>query len=70
MKERAAIALRSEADFLAPYLVYFEDIPPKADESIVIFHECLNAIKTDFVEMLNELQRKYDEVILFYSRIM
>lgn len=68
MKERNALALRSEADFLAPYLVYFEDVPPKADESIVIFHECLNAVKTGFVEMLNELQRKYDEVItLFYG---
>lgn len=66
MKERNALALRSEADFLAPYLVYFEGITPKADESIVIFHDCLNAIKADFVEMLNELQRKYDEVILLF----
>lgn len=67
MKERTALALRSEADFLAPYLVYFEDVPPKEDESIVIFHECLNAVRADFVEMLNELQRKYDEVTFFCS---
>lgn len=64
MKERNALALRSEADYLAPYLVYFEEMPPTADQSIAIFHDCLNAVKTDFVEMLNELQRKYDEVIL------
>lgn len=55
--------MKSEADFLAPYLVYFDFKKPNYQESEQIYHNCLDNMKREFTETLNELQRCYDDVI-------
>lgn len=63
-KEQAALALQSDADYLAPYLVYYENRRPNRVESIAVYEDCMRDVKTNFLEMLNELQRRYDEVLI------
>lgn len=56
------MSMKADADFLAPYLVRFKDRKPSYEESAQIFHACINDIKEDFLETLNKLQIRYDEV--------
>lgn len=62
IKERNEIALKSEADYVAPYLVYYAEKPPNCEQSVLVYRACLDNLKQDFLEYLNELQRRYDEV--------
>lgn len=62
IKERNEIALKSEADYVAPYLVYYAETSPDIPQSVAVYHACLDNLKKDFLEYLNELQRRYDEV--------
>lgn len=55
--------LRTElADFLAPYIIEFpKNGKPTKEESSVVFNNCLDALKQQFLSQLNELQQRYDE---------
>lgn len=54
--------MRSDADFLAPYLVFYKELPPTPEQSLAAFNSCLNDLKDRYVRLLNELQRKYEDV--------
>lgn len=61
MKTREMLAKSQQADFLAPYLVRFEDKKPQKEEIDVAIQDCLRDFKRNYEEMINELQRRYDE---------
>lgn len=61
MQQREELAQRSPADFLAPYMVHHQQLAPTHQQSIAIMTACLIDLRKDFVEVLNELQRRYDE---------
>lgn len=61
MKTREMLAKSQQADFLAPYLVRFEDKKPEKEEIDIAIQECLRDFKKNHAEMINELQRRYDE---------
>lgn len=61
MKNREDMAKKQQADFLAPYLVRFEDKPPNQDQLNEVVEECMMDFKRNYIEMANELQRRYDE---------
>lgn len=61
MKTREMLAKSQQADFLAPYLVRFEDKKPEIDEIDIAFQDCLRDFRKNHEEMINELQRRYDE---------
>lgn len=69
MKKREAITAVSDPDFLAPYLVKFENRVPNRDESLLALELCLNDLKDYYLDLLNELQRRYDEVFDVYLLI-
>ncbi|KAH8294045.1 hypothetical protein KR054_007712 [Drosophila jambulina] len=49
------------ADFLAPYLVPYQDeLTP--EQSLYAYNACLNDLKTRFVSLLNNLQRHYEDL--------
>ncbi|EDW83971.2 uncharacterized protein Dwil_GK13397 [Drosophila willistoni] len=51
------------ADFLAPYLIPYkhqEELTP--EQSLYAYNECLNDLKTRFVNLLNNLQRQYEDL--------
>lgn len=65
--------MRNDADFLAPYLVFYKELPPPPEQSLVAFNSCLNDLKDRYVRILNELQRKYEDVSthwLHYRRFL
>lgn len=62
MEEREHIAKKEPADFLAPYLIYYVNRKPTKEESEVAMQGCLEHVKTYYLDMLNELQRRYDEL--------
>lgn len=61
--------MRNDADFLAPYLVFYTELPPPPEQSIAAFNACLNDLKDRYVRLLNELQRKYEDVSIFIINI-
>lgn len=61
MKTRELLAKNQQADFLAPYLVRFEDKQPQKEEVDLAIQYCLRDFKRNYVDMENELQRRYDE---------
>lgn len=61
MKTREMLAKSQQADFLAPYLVRFEDKKPEKEEIDVAIQDCLRDFRRNHEEMINELQRRYDE---------
>lgn len=61
MKTREELAKKQQADFLAPYLVRFEDQKPVKEDLDRAVDDCLKDFQKNFVEMVNELQRRYDE---------
>jgi molecular chaperone GrpE (heat shock protein) len=61
MKTREMLAKSQQADFLAPYLVRFEDKKPEIQEIDIAFQDCLRDFRKNHEEMINELQRRYDE---------
>ncbi|KAL7020012.1 hypothetical protein ACKWTF_011343 [Chironomus riparius] len=61
MKTREMLAKSQQADFLAPYLVRFEDKKPQDNEIEIAIHDCLKDFKKNYEEMINELQHRYDE---------
>lgn len=61
MKTRELLAKNQQADFLAPYLVRFEDKKPQKEEVDVAIQDCLKDFRQNYVDMENELQRRYDE---------
>lgn len=61
MKIREMLAKTQQADFLAPYLVRFEDKKPSRQEIDAAIEDCLSDIKNNYKEIANELQRRYDE---------
>jgi molecular chaperone GrpE (heat shock protein) len=61
MKTRELLAKNQQADFLAPYLVRFEDTSPQKEEVDVAIKDCLKDFKKNYEEMTNELQRRYDD---------
>lgn len=61
MKTRELLAKNQQADFLAPYLVRFEDKRPQKEEVDVAIRDCLKDFKQNYLDMENELQRRYDD---------
>jgi hypothetical protein len=61
MKTREMLAKSQQADFLAPYLVRFEDKEPDDDEIDAVIADCLRDFKKNYQDMINELQHRYDE---------
>lgn len=61
MKTRELLAKSQQADFLAPYLVRFEDKKPQQSEVDVAIQDCLKDFKKNYADMENELQHRYDE---------
>lgn len=61
MKTRELLAKNQQADFLAPYLVRFEDKKPQKEEVDVAIQDCLRDFKKNYADIENELQRRYDE---------
>lgn len=61
MKTRELLAKQQQADFLAPYLVRFEDKKPQKEEVDVAIQDCLKDFKQNYADIENELQRRYDE---------
>lgn len=61
MKQREELAKRQQADFLAPYLVRFEDTEPDKEQLDEVVEECLQDFQKNYLEIANELQRRYDE---------
>lgn len=61
MKTRELLAKNQQADFLAPYLVRFEDKKPQKEEVDVAIQDCLKDFKKNYADIENELQRRYDE---------
>lgn len=61
MKTRELLAKNQQADFLAPYLVRFEDKKPSKEEVDIAIKDCIRDFKQNYLDMENELQRRYDE---------
>lgn len=63
MKTRELLAKSQQADFLAPYLVRFEDKKPQplTSEVDIAIQDCLKNFKKNYADMENELQRRYSE---------
>ena len=61
MKTRELLAKNQQADFLAPYLVRFEDKKPTKEDFDEAIKDCLRDFKQNYIDMENELQRRYDE---------
>lgn len=61
MKTRELLAKNQQADFLAPYLVRFEDKKPQKEEVDIAIQDCLKDFKKNYADMENELQRRYDD---------
>lgn len=62
LKEQHELAMRSDPDYVAPYLVIFGKMEPLDEEaSEIIFHECLNEFKSKFKDIQIELEEKLDE---------
>ncbi|KAG5671919.1 hypothetical protein PVAND_002087 [Polypedilum vanderplanki] len=61
MKTREMLAKSQQADFLAPYLVRFEDKKPERDEIDVAIQDCLRDFRKNYEDMINELQHRHDE---------
>lgn len=55
--------MTSAPDFLAPYLVHFTT-KPNAVESLQIYEQYLNDIRTDYAGRLNHLKQQLDDVSL------
>ncbi|KAL5283044.1 CCDC135 family protein [Megaselia abdita] len=54
--------MKNDADFLAPYLVFYTELPPPTEQSLAAYNACLNDLKDRYVRLLNELQRKYEDL--------
>ncbi|XP_030383025.1 coiled-coil domain-containing protein lobo [Scaptodrosophila lebanonensis] len=50
------------ADFLAPYLVPFGNQELTFEQSAYVYNACLNDMKIRFVNLLNNLQRQYEDL--------
>lgn len=61
MKTREMLAKSQQADFLAPYLVRFEDKKPEKAEIDIAIQDCLRDFRKNYEDMINELQQRYDE---------
>lgn len=61
MKNREDMAKKQQADFLAPYLVIFEDQRPDQEQLDEAVEKCLQDFQRNYVDIVNELQRRYDE---------
>lgn len=61
MKTREMLAKSQQADFLAPYLVRFEEKKPTDAEIDDAVQDCLHDFKKHHEDMINELQHRYDE---------
>lgn len=54
-------AMSSTPDILAPFLVHFVS-KPTATESLQIYEQCLNNIRSDYEAMLNHLKQQHENV--------
>lgn len=61
MKTREMLAKSQQADFLAPYLLRFEDKKPQKEEIDKAIAECLRDFKKNFTGIENKLQTSYEE---------
>ncbi|XP_055371793.1 coiled-coil domain-containing protein lobo [Condylostylus longicornis] len=63
-EKRLAEVKIKDADFLGPYLVPYASRKPNYKESQDIMNNCLLDLKTHFVCLLNDLQRKYEDLTM------
>lgn len=62
LKEQHELTMRSDPDYVAPYLIIYgknEQLNNEASE--IIFHECLEEFKSKFKDIQAELDEKLDE---------
>lgn len=62
MEKQKQLFLESEPDLLAPYLVKYGDRKLDVNESMKVFDLCLKDFEADYLDLLNDLQRNFDEV--------
>lgn len=62
VEKQKELYLKSEPDFLAPYLVKYANRKLSLSESMTVYNFCLTDFEKDYSDLLNELQQKYDEV--------
>lgn len=63
MKAREELAKTQLADFLAPYLIRFDNCKPTIAEAEQCKEDCLNDFKQYYIEMLNELEARHRELV-------
>lgn len=62
LKEQHELAMRSDPDYVAPYLIIYGKQEPLNNElSEIIYHEVLGEFKSKFTEIQSELEKKLDE---------
>lgn len=64
LKEQHDLAMRSDPDYVAPYLIiYGKNEPLNEEVSEIIYHECLSEFKSKFKEIQVELEEKLEECV-------
>ncbi|KAH8417308.1 hypothetical protein KR222_008691 [Zaprionus bogoriensis] len=61
-EEQKRIVASKPADFLAPYLVSYNEQELTEEQSMTAYNACLNDLKSRFVLLLNNLQRQYEDL--------
>lgn len=61
LERRKELVLKSQPDYLAPYLVRYSHRKPTNTESETIMNACLRDFEAEYVYVLNELQRAYED---------
>ncbi|XP_037026600.1 coiled-coil domain-containing protein lobo-like [Bradysia coprophila] len=62
LKEQHELAMRSDPDYVAPYLIiYGKNEPLNEEVSEIVFHECLAEFKSKFQDIRMELEEKLYE---------
>lgn len=61
LERRRDIALKSDPDFLASYLIRYARRPLTTAQSLSVKNACLSDIKSEYIHMLNRLQRAYED---------
>lgn len=62
LKEQHELTMRSDPDYVAPYLIIYGKNEPLNEEiSEIVFHECLAEFKSKFQDIRSELEEKLNE---------
>lgn len=62
MKEETVRVVEADTDYLAIYLLQFDDKPLSRQNALEIRQHCLNDYKQLLVDRANKMQQKFDKV--------